>query len=70
MRRANQVQEQALKRRADEVRKAKDESEEAEAEGEMRQLMSRGAPDLDRLIGKVKKRFSERLHLLFFRRAL
>ena len=57
VRRANQVQEQALKRRADEVRKAKDESEEAEAEGEMRQLMSRGAPDLDRLIGKVKNGF-------------
>ncbi|ELM3615311.1 hypothetical protein RYR54_000924 [Aeromonas sobria] len=57
VRRANQVQEQALKRRADEVRKAKDESEESEAEGEMRQLMSRGAPDLDRLIGKVKNGF-------------
>ncbi len=33
VRRANQVQEQALKRRADEVRKAKQKSEEAEAEG-------------------------------------
>ena len=57
VRRANQVQEQALKRRADEVRKAKDESEEAEAEGDMRQLMSRGAPELDRLIGRVKNGF-------------
>lgn len=57
VRRANQVQEQALKRRADEVRKAKQKSEEAEAEGEMRQLMSRGAPELDRLIGRVKNGF-------------
>ncbi|WP_342057998.1 COG3014 family protein [Aeromonas sp. OTU364] len=61
VRRANQVQERALKARADEVRKAKEESEEAEAdtatEGEMRQLMSRGAPDLDRLIGQVKNGF-------------
>ncbi|PJG60077.1 hypothetical protein CUC53_03960 [Aeromonas cavernicola] len=61
VRRANQVQEQALKRRADEVRKAKDENDDTAAdrdtEGEMRQLMSRGAPDLDRLIGKVKNGF-------------
>jgi len=61
VRRANQVQEHALKQRADEVRKAKDESEEGEVntatEGEMRQLMSRGAPDLDRLIGRVKNGF-------------
>lgn len=61
VRRANQVQERALKVRADEVRKAKEESEEAEAdtaaEGEMRQLMSRGAPELDRLIGQVKNGF-------------
>ncbi|WP_429107957.1 COG3014 family protein [Aeromonas media] len=61
VRRANQVQERALKARADEVRKAKEESEEAEAdtatEGEMRQLMSRGAPELDRLIGQVKNGF-------------
>ncbi|MCE9924277.1 COG3014 family protein [Aeromonas media] len=61
VRRANQVQERALKARADEVRKAKEESEEAEAdtatEGEMRQLMSRGAPELDRLIGRVKNGF-------------
>jgi hypothetical protein len=61
VRRANQVQERALKVRADEVRKAKEESEETEAdtaaEGEMRQLMSRGAPELDRLIGQVKNGF-------------
>ncbi|WP_265437291.1 COG3014 family protein [Aeromonas media] len=61
VRRANQVQERALKVRADEVRKAKEESEEAEAdtaaEGEMRQMMSRGAPELDRLIGQVKNGF-------------
>ncbi|WP_395948643.1 COG3014 family protein [Aeromonas mytilicola subsp. aquatica] len=57
VRRANQVQERALKARADEVRKAKEESEESEAEGEMRQLMSRGAPELDRLIGQVKNGF-------------
>lgn len=61
VRRANQVQEQALKRRADEVRKAKDERDHAAAErdpeDEMRQLMSRGAPDLDRLIGRVKNGF-------------
>lgn len=61
VRRANQVQERALKARADEVRKAKEESEEAEAdtaaEGEMRQLMSRGAPELDRLIGQVTNGF-------------
>ncbi|WP_404838198.1 COG3014 family protein [Aeromonas media] len=61
VRRANQVQERALKARADEVRKAKEESEEAEAdtaaEGEIRQLMSRGAPELDRLIGQVKNGF-------------
>lgn len=57
VRRANQVQERALKVRADEVRKAKEKSEEAEAEGEMRQLMSRGAPELDRLIGQVKNGF-------------
>ncbi|MGE6223710.1 COG3014 family protein [Aeromonas media] len=61
VRRANQVQERALKARADEVRKAKEESEETEAdtaaEGEMRQLMSRGAPELDRLIGQVKNGF-------------
>lgn len=61
VRRANQVQERALKARADEVRKAKEESEETEAdtatEGEMRQLMSRGAPELDRLIGRVKNGF-------------
>ncbi|WP_429183074.1 COG3014 family protein [Aeromonas rivipollensis] len=57
VRRANQVQERALKARADEVRKAKEKSEEAEAEGEMRQLMSRGAPELDRLIGRVKNGF-------------
>ncbi|MNS33980.1 hypothetical protein D3C72_661020 [compost metagenome] len=57
VRRANQVQERALKARADEVRKAKEKSEEAEADGEMRQLMSRGAPELDRLIGRVKNGF-------------
>lgn len=57
VRRANQVQERALKARADEVRKAKEESEESEADGEMRQLMSRGAPELDRLIGQVKNGF-------------
>lgn len=57
VRRANQVQERALKARADEVRKAKEKSEESEAEGEMRQLMSRGAPELDRLIGQVKNGF-------------
>ncbi|MFM5557336.1 COG3014 family protein [Aeromonas rivipollensis] len=57
VRRANQVQERALKVRADEVRKAKEKSEEAEADGEMRQLMSRGAPELDRLIGQVKNGF-------------
>ncbi|QJT24102.1 hypothetical protein E4184_08435 [Aeromonas media] len=57
VRRANQVQERALKARADEVRKAKEKSEESEAEGEMRQLMSRGAPELDRLIGRVKNGF-------------
>ncbi|MFM5147525.1 COG3014 family protein [Aeromonas rivipollensis] len=57
VRRANQVQERALKARADEVRKAKEKSEEAEADGEMRQLMSRGAPELDRLIGQVKNGF-------------
>ena len=57
VRRANQVQERALKARADEVRKAKEESEEAEADGNMRQLMSRGAPELDRLIGRVKNGF-------------
>ena len=57
VRRANQVQERTLKARADEVRKAKEKSEEAEAEGEMRQLMSRGAPELDRLIGQVKNGF-------------
>lgn len=60
VRRANQVQEQALKRRDDEVRKAREKREEAEAdtatEGEMRQLVSR-APDLDRLIGRVKNGF-------------
>lgn len=54
VRRANQVQEQALKRRADEVQKA---GEEDEAGGEMRQQMSRAAPELDRLIGKVKNGF-------------
>lgn len=54
VRRANQVQEQALKRRADEVQKA---GEEDEASGEMRQQMSRAAPELDRLIGKVKNGF-------------
>lgn len=57
VRRANQVQERALKARADEVRKAKEKSEESEADGEMRQLMSRGAPELDRLIGRVKNGF-------------
>lgn len=57
VRRANQVQERALKARADEVRKAKEKSEESEADGEMRQLMSRGAPELDRLIGQVKNGF-------------
>lgn len=57
VRRANQVQERALKVRADEVRKAKEKSEESEADGEMRQLMSRGAPELDRLIGRVKNGF-------------
>lgn len=57
VRRANQVQERALKARADEVRKAKEKSEEAEVDGEMRQLMSRGAPELDRLIGRVKNGF-------------
>ncbi|MFM5161870.1 COG3014 family protein [Aeromonas rivipollensis] len=57
VRRANQVQERALKARADEVRKAKEKSEESEAEGEMHQLMSRGAPELDRLIGQVKNGF-------------
>ena len=57
VRRANQVQERALKARAGEVRKAKEESEEAEADGNMRQLMSRGAPELDRLIGQVKNGF-------------
>ncbi|MFQ2172056.1 COG3014 family protein [Aeromonas rivipollensis] len=57
VRRANQVQELALKARADEVRKAKEKSEESEADGEMRQLMSRGAPELDRLIGQVKNGF-------------
>ncbi|RQM63243.1 hypothetical protein EHZ64_13545, partial [Aeromonas enteropelogenes] len=60
VRRANQVQERALKRRADEVRKAREKREETEAdtatEGEMRQLVSR-APDLDRLIGRVKNGF-------------
>ncbi|WP_393936626.1 COG3014 family protein [Aeromonas rivipollensis] len=57
VRRANQVQERALKARADEVRKAKEKSEESETDGEMRQLMSRGAPELDRLIGQVKNGF-------------
>ena len=57
VRRANQVQERALKARAGEVRMAKEESEEAEADGNMRQLMSRGAPELDRLIGQVKNGF-------------
>ncbi|MGE6124242.1 COG3014 family protein [Aeromonas rivipollensis] len=57
VRRANQVQERALKARADEVRKAKEKSEESEADGEMLQLMSRGAPELDRLIGQVKNGF-------------
>ncbi|WP_461601700.1 COG3014 family protein [Aeromonas rivipollensis] len=57
VRRANQVQERALKARADEVRKAKEKSEESEVDGEMRQLMSRGAPELDRLIGQVKNGF-------------
>ncbi|MCR3984442.1 hypothetical protein NUK49_12685 [Aeromonas caviae] len=57
VRRANQVQEQALKRRADEVRKAAQEGEQEDEAGEMRQLMSRGAPELDRLIGQVKNGF-------------
>lgn len=57
VRRANQVQEQALKRRADEVRNTNEESDEAAVEAEMRQLMSRGAPDLDRLVGRVKNGF-------------
>jgi hypothetical protein len=52
VRRANQVQEQALKRRADEVRKAKQERGRGRGRREMRQLMSRGAPELDRLIGR------------------
>ena len=43
VRRANQVQEQALKRRADEVQGRAGGEQEDEA-GEMRQLMSRGAP--------------------------
>ena len=57
VRRANQVQEQALKRRADEVRKAAQEGDREDEAGEMRQLMSRGAPELDRLIGQVKNGF-------------
>lgn len=57
VRRANQVQEQALKSRAEEVRTARQKGEESAAEGEMRQLMSRGAPDLDRLVGQVKNGF-------------
>ncbi|MGY3942430.1 COG3014 family protein [Aeromonas tecta] len=56
VRRANQVQERALKARADEVRAAKAQEEEAGDE-QMRQLMSRGAPSLDRLIGQVKNGF-------------
>ncbi len=65
VRRANQVQERALKARADEVRKAKEKSEEAEADGEMRQLMSRGAPELDRLIGQVKNGFQNAYSFYF-----
>lgn len=57
VRRANQVQEQALKARADEVRAVRQEGEDHSPEGQMRQLMSRGAPDLDRLIGQVKNGF-------------
>ncbi len=57
VRRANQVQEQALKSRADEVRAVKKEATAAGDEAQMRQLMSRGAPSLDRLIGQVKNGF-------------
>jgi uncharacterized protein len=57
VRRANQVQERALKARAGEVNKAREKGAEASTEREMRQLMSRGAPDLDRLIGQVKNGF-------------
>lgn len=57
VRRANQVQERALKARAGEVSKAREKGVEASTERNMRQLMSRGAPDLDRLIGKVKNGF-------------
>ncbi|WP_421290892.1 COG3014 family protein [Aeromonas taiwanensis] len=57
VRRANQVQERALARRADEVRKAAQEGTQDDTDGEMRQRMSRSAPELDRLIGKVKNGF-------------
>ncbi|MGY3901967.1 COG3014 family protein [Aeromonas lusitana] len=56
VRRANQVQEQALKTRADEVRAAKAQQEEGGDE-QMRQQVSRGMPELDRLIGQVKNGF-------------
>ncbi|MGL5813320.1 MAG: COG3014 family protein [Aeromonas sp.] len=57
VRRANQVQERALKTRADEVRAARAEAAETGDEARMRQLVSRGVPDLDRLVGKVKNGF-------------
>ncbi|MGY3887330.1 COG3014 family protein [Aeromonas aquatica] len=57
VRRANQVQEQALKARAGEVQAVRQKGEDRSPEGQMRQLMSRGAPDLDRLIGQVKNGF-------------
>jgi hypothetical protein len=57
VRRANQVQERALKARAGELNKAREKRAEATTEREMRQMMSHGAPDLDRLIGQVKNGF-------------
>ncbi|VEG96077.1 TPR domain-containing protein [Aeromonas encheleia] len=57
VRRANQVQERALKARAAEVRQAERQGRGASTEQQMRQLMSRGAPELDRLIGQVKNGF-------------
>lgn len=57
VRRANQVQEQALKARAAEVRAVEEEGRYTATEQQMRELMSRGAPDLDRLTGQVKNGF-------------
>lgn len=57
VRRANQVQEQALRARSTQVQAVEEKGREASTQQQMRQLMSRGVPDLDRLIGQVKNGF-------------